>query len=125
VDAETVTSALVQFGGVQQSGGRVNLCGVNGGHVIVDYGHNLGAFQAICDMMLAWKCKETIGVVSLPGDRSDALLEQAARVAGCGFHRLIIREDSDRRGRAVGAIAGKLCETVRALHPALEPTVIL
>ena len=52
--------------------GRFNVFALRGGTVIVDYGHNIGAFQAICDMMMAWKCTKTIGVVSLPGDRSDA-----------------------------------------------------
>lgn len=125
IGAEPIVSALAEFGGVMQNRGRVNLYKVNGGHVIVDYGHNLGAFQAICDMIMGWKCKETIGVVSLPGDRSDALLEQAARVAGCGFDQLIIREDSDRRGRAVGAIASRLYQGIKKMHPALEPIVII
>jgi cyanophycin synthetase len=125
IGVETITSALTHFGAAQQNRGRVNFYKVNGGHVVVDYGHNVGAFQAICDMTRAWNYGETIGVVSLPGDRSDALLEQASRVAGCGFDRLIIREDADSRGRAPGEVAQRFYETVHAMHPALDPVVIL
>ena len=125
IGVETMSTALSDFGTAQQNRGRVNFYEVNGGYVLVDYGHNIGAFEAICEMMHAWRCGETIGVVSLPGDRSDALLEQAARVAGCGFDHLIIREDRDRRGRAPGEVAGHLYQTVKALHPVLDPVVIL
>jgi cyanophycin synthetase len=125
VSIETITSSLAGFGGVGHNRGRVNLYSLNGAYVVVDYGHNLGAFQAICDMMSAWHSVETIGVISLPGDRADSLLHEAARVAACGFQRLIIREDEDKRGRAPGEVAGQLCQVVKRQYPGLDPTVII
>jgi len=125
IGVESIVSALADFGGIQKNSGRVNLYSVNGGYVLVDYGHNVGAFQAICDMTRTWSGLESIGVVSLPGDRADRLLQQAARVAGCGFHRLVIREDNDRRGRDVGTIAEQFYKTVKMHSPALDVTVII
>src|SRR5206468_5656046 len=105
--------------------GRVNLYDVNGGYVLVDYGHNIGAFEAICDMIAAWGAPERIGVVALPGDRSEHSREQAAVAAACGFTQLIIREDNDKRGRAPGEVAGQFYQSVKAAHPEVDAVVII
>jgi cyanophycin synthetase len=125
IEAETIARTLEGFGDEAHNPGRVNLYDVNGGYVVVDYGHNIGAFQAICEMTEAWNMRERIGVVALPGDRSEQSRERAAQAAACGFTRLIIREDNEKRGRAPGEVAEHFFRSVKAIHPELDATIIV
>jgi UDP-N-acetylmuramyl tripeptide synthase len=52
-------------------------------------------------------------IIGVPGDRDDSVIEQAGRVAGRGFHRVIIKEDIDLRGRGKGEVAKLRAETDR------------
>jgi cyanophycin synthetase len=103
----------------------VNLYKLNGGHVMVDYGHNPNAFEAICRMASKWENRRVTGVIGVPGDRDDSLIVHAGRVAARGFDRLIIREDHDLRGRDPGAVAQLLCEAARDEVPETDLQVVL
>ena len=105
--------------------GRVNLYKLNGGHVMVDYGHNANAFEAICRMASKWDDRRVTGVIGVPGDRADSLIQHAGRVAARGFQRLIIREDHDLRGRDRGAVAQILCDAARDEAPETDCHVVL
>src|SRR4051812_37929581 len=105
--------------------GRANLYQVNGGCVLLDYGHNRAAFEAICTMTRQWQAQRVTAVIALPGDRSDDLLRQAATAAACGFDRIIIREDDDTRGRERGEVAAALRQGIKQSHPELETKVVL
>ena len=61
----------------------------------------------------------------VPGDRDDSLIEHAGRVAARGFHRLIIREDRDLRGRDRGAVAELLREAALKEAPQTDCQVVL
>jgi len=91
----------------------------------VDYGHNSDAFDAICRMASSWKDRRVTGVIGVPGDRDDTVITHAAQVAAKGFNKVIVKEDHDRRGREPGAVANLLCETVRAVSPAMDCEVVL
>jgi cyanophycin synthetase len=125
IAADSIAAALTDFGDGTQNRGRMNLYSVNGGYVVADYGHNIGAFQAICEMIAAWHASETIGVIALPGDRSDQSREQAAQAASCGFSRMIIREDNEKRGRVPGEVAEHFLRSVKAIHPAMDATIVV
>jgi cyanophycin synthetase len=116
--------SLATFRNGAENRGRANLYAVNGGYLLVDYGHNIGAFHAICEMTSQWHGVRVTGVVTVPGDRSDELISEAARVVACGFDRLIIREDDNKRGRKPGEIAAMLERNVRNSHPELEVEVV-
>jgi len=92
---------------------------------MVDYGHNAHAFEAICRMASKWEDRRVTGVIGVPGDRDDSLIVQAGRVAARGFHRLIIREDHDLRGREPGAVAKLLCDAARDEAPQTDCQVVL
>ena len=64
-------------------------------------------------------------MIALPGDRSDQLINDAARVVACGFDRLIIREDDDKRGRKPGEVASMLHRTIKQQYPDLDAQLIL
>jgi cyanophycin synthetase len=104
--------------------GRANLYEVNGGHVMIDYGHNPDAFAAVCRMAAKWSDRRVTGIIGVPGDRDDGV-EQAGRVAARGFHRIIIKEDKDLRGRVAGEVAQLLCEAVNDESPDTECRIVL
>jgi cyanophycin synthetase len=91
---------------------------------MVDYGHNTDAFTAVCRMAAKWDGRRVTGIIGVPGDRDDAVIEQAGRVAARGFHRIIIREDQDLRGRRKGEVAELLCRAVQAEAPATECLIV-
>lgn len=105
--------------------GRANLYQVNGGYVMIDYGHNPDAFAAVCRMAAKWNDKRVTGIIGVPGDRDDSVIEQAGRVAARGFHRVIIKEDNDLRGRESGKVAKLLCQTVNDESPDTECQIVL
>jgi cyanophycin synthetase len=55
-----------------------------------------------------------IGVVGLPGDRSDQELRELGWVVACHFNEVMIREDDNLRGRPPGQLAALVVEGVRA-----------
>jgi cyanophycin synthetase len=125
VARETVAAALGRFRGDRHNPGRLNFYRVGRGTVLVDYGHNPAAFAAICELAAGWHDRRTTAVFTVPGDRDDRLLADAARVLARGFDRLIVREDRDLRGRQRGDVARILCEAVAAVNPGGDCTVIL
>ncbi len=125
VSHEVLLNSLMSFSSYENNPGRANLYRLNGGHVMVDYGHNSDAFDAICRMASRWKDRRVTGIIGVPGDRDNTVIEHAARVAAKGFNRLIVREDHDLRGRAPGEVSGLLCDTVREVSPSTECEVVL
>src|SRR5215210_7116109 len=91
---------------------------------MVDYGHNSDAFEAICRMASNWKDRRVTGVIGVPGDRDDSVIDRAARVAAKGFNRVIVREDHDLRGRNPGDVANILCRAIRETSPGTECEVV-
>lgn len=120
-----ISRSLKKFTSYTNNPGRVNLYKLNGGHVMIDYGHNPNAFEAICRMASKWGNCRVTGVIGVPGDRDDSLIAHAGRVAARGFHRLIVREDQDLRGRERGAVAQILCDAALDEAPETECQVVL
>jgi len=121
----TNLSSLKHFDNAAHNPGRNNLYRVRGGYALIDYGHNPGAFEAISKMAANWKGFDVTGIIGVPGDRDDAVIRHAARVAARGFKRIVIKEDTDLRGRAKGEVARLLCETVNAESPDLQCDIVL
>ena len=125
VSQEVLLKGLVSFSSYANNPGRANLYRLNGGHVMVDYGHNSDAFDAICRMASSWKDRRVTGVIGVPGDRDDSVITHAAQVAAKGFNKVIVKEDHDRRGREPGAVASLVCDTVRSVSPSTDCEVVL
>ena len=125
VEHDVLLKSLIGFSSLTNNPGRANLYRLNGGHVMLDYGHNTEAFHAICRMASCWKDRCVTGIITVPGDRDDAIVDSAARVAAKGFNKVIVREDRDLRGRKPGDIANIMCRAIREVSPATECEVIL
>ena len=124
VPQDVLFKGLISFSSCDNNPGRANLYQLNGGHVIVDYGHNTEAFDAISRMTSQWNDRRVTGIISVPGDRDDSLIDRAARAAAKGFDKIIIREDHDLRGRKPGDVANILYNVIREASPATECEVI-
>jgi cyanophycin synthetase len=122
---EEVAAALKGFRGDLHNVGRAGLFEIRGGYALLDYGHNPDAFAAICQMAAKWRGRRLTGVIGVPGDRDDMVVEQAGRAAARGFERIIIKEDRDLRGRRRGEIAGLLRRAVMSEAPGRSCRVAL
>ncbi|WP_437673175.1 cyanophycin synthetase [Sorangium sp. So ce131] len=118
VPVETVARALQTFDACSNNRGRTNLYQLEDNYVLLDYGHNPGAFRATCALAAQWEGRRLTGIVSLPGDRSNALLEACAcEIANGGFHRILCKDDGDLRGRAPGEVPALLQRVVAEVQP--------
>ncbi|MCY0880084.1 MAG: cyanophycin synthetase [Firmicutes bacterium] len=110
-----VSSGLKTFpvGGIGLNRGRLELLYGPDLRVLVDYGHNVPAITALGDVCRRLKPLSILTVLGLPGDRRDDDIRASAQVVATFSQRVIIREDRDRRGRAVGEVAGLIEAALR------------
>lgn len=94
--------------------GRANLYEVNGVRVLVDYGHNADGILKMGQLARKLKPARVIGVVGVPGDRCNDLVELAGKAAGRCFDQLLVKEDQDLRGRRPGEVAALLKQGAQA-----------
>jgi len=97
-----------------QTPGRFNMLDLGGQRVIMDYCHNVAGLEALADFVARMEAPRTVGVISIPGDRSDDDMQKFGELAAKTFDRIIIREDDNPRGREVGEIARRIHEAVLA-----------
>lgn len=125
LSSETAVAAMRSFNNNAHNPGRSNLYRVGGGYVLVDYGHNPDAFDAVARAAAIWSAKRVTAIVGVPGDRSDDLIAESGRAAARGFHRLLIKEDKDLRGRKTGEVAGLLCQAANEQVPDRECSIVI
>lgn len=125
MESRAIAEALTEFNSNEHNAGRSNLYKLGAGYVLIDYGHNPDAFTAICRLASMWQGRRVTGVIGVPGDRDNLVIEQAGRAAAQGFHRLIIREDYDLRGRKPGEVATLLHDAILAERPGMDCAVVL
>ena len=68
--------------------------------------------------------RRLIGVVGVPGDRSDVVIRQGADVLADVFDVLVVKEDRDKRGRQPGEVAGLMADQIRTRNPEKMCTAI-
>lgn len=122
---EEIAAALSEFRGDEHNAGRANLYQIGDSYALLDYGHNPDAFAAIGRMAANWSGRNVVGVIGVPGDRNNETIEQAGRAAADSFQRIIIKEDSDRRGRRAGEVAELLRRAVKSFAPESDCRVVL
>jgi cyanophycin synthetase len=84
--------------------GRLNVLRLGRRRVIVDYAHNAAALEGLVDFAMRTEARRRVGVVTGPGDRRDDDLRTLGRLTARLDH-VVVKEDSDLRGRARGEIA--------------------
>jgi len=125
VKIEEIRAGLISFvASVDQTPGRMNLFDLGKFHVLLDYAHNPAGYRAIAEFINTWK-GERIGVIGAPGDRRDTDIEELGQLAATMFSRVIIKEDSDRRGREPNVVATLMQNGVLSTNPNLPCEIIL
>ncbi|MEW6705080.1 MAG: cyanophycin synthetase [Pseudomonadota bacterium] len=100
---------------------RFNVFQLGAVRLVVDYAHNLAAYQALVDTCRATGGGRLVGVVSAPGDRRDAELAEVGRFCAEAFDDLLVYELDEDRGRPPGDTARVLMLGARATgRPATE-----
>ncbi len=112
VKIEDIRAALSSFqASVGQTPGRMNLFNLGSYHALVDYAHNPHSYKALGSFVLNWP-GQRIGVVGAPGDRRDEDFVTLGKLSAEMFDRIIVKEDSDRRGREPGTVAKLICQGI-------------
>ena len=105
--------------------GRLNMFELDGYRVIVDYAHNPPAVAALGEFVdrlaepspggrQALVTGQRIGVMATAGDRRDEDIVELGQIAARHFDTIVIREDTNTRGRARGETAALIERGVRA-----------
>ncbi|WP_299824611.1 cyanophycin synthetase [uncultured Pontibacter sp.] len=97
--------------------GRMNLFKFPDFEVLVDYAHNVGGLRAIGDFMEELEATKKIGVVAGVGDRRPEDFYEIGRVAGEVFDEIILRLDSDLRGKTAEEITGPIMQGIEDVAP--------
>jgi cyanophycin synthetase len=109
-----------------QAPGRFNMLDMGTKRVLMDYCHNVAGLQSIADFVSRMDSDRTVGVISLPGDRSNTDMQEFGELAAKTFDKLIIREDDNTRGRPTGEISGLLrSAAVAAGKPESDIDIVL
>jgi cyanophycin synthetase len=83
-----------------QAPGRMNIYDEHPFKVILDYGHNAAAVEAMCDLVDRLDVTgRRICVLAAPGDRRDEDIKDIGRIAAGRFDRYLCRRDDQLRGR--------------------------
>ena len=85
--------------------GRFNIHDYNGVRIILDYGHNIEGYKKALTAVKEITKGKVIGVIGVPGDRSNDSVKEIGKISSKFIDRIIIKEDKDRRGRKLGEIA--------------------
>jgi cyanophycin synthetase len=91
--------------------GRLNVLRVHGARVLIDYAHNAAAVAGLLELVEAMPASRRIAVITAPGDRRDTDLRELGRLCATLDH-VVIKEDSDLRGRDRGEVAALIQEGV-------------
>ncbi|NDC63243.1 MAG: cyanophycin synthetase, partial [Planctomycetia bacterium] len=114
VPLELVRLGLESFSsGTSGSPGRFNLLDLEGGSIVVDYGHNIPSLEQICGVIRRLPHQRRTAVYSAAGDRRDEDLVAQGRLLAATFDRVVIYEDAYVRGRQPGEITRLISDGIR------------
>ena len=96
--------------------GRTNVFDKLPFKVILDYGHNPAAVQAMADLVGRLEVSgRRVCVLSAPGDRRDEDVRDIAKIASKAFDHIVLRRDDDLRGRGSDEIPRMMEKELLAL----------
>ncbi|MHC2992664.1 cyanophycin synthetase, partial [Pontibacter sp. HJ8] len=104
--------------------GRMNLFQFPEFEVLIDYAHNVGGLKAIGGFMEDLDVTRKIGIIAGVGDRRTEDFYELGRVAGEIFDEIIIRLDSDLRGKTAEEITLPMMQGIEDAAPHIQVKVI-
>ncbi len=84
--------------------GRFNLLESDGAQIVIDYGHNGDALEALLEALDGFGATKRRVVISAAGDRRDQDLERLGELVGGAFDEVLLFEDVCIRGRPDGEV---------------------
>lgn len=106
IDYCMISKGFADFKSYENNKGRFNVFDYNGRKVILDYGHNIEGYRSVLTCLNKIKAKNRlIGVIGIPGDRGNDVINEVGNICCDNLEEVIIKEDKDRRGRAVGEVS--------------------
>ncbi|NNE59192.1 MAG: cyanophycin synthetase [Hellea sp.] len=98
---EDIRNGLTTFAtSFSQAPGRMNVFDEHPFKVILDYGHNPAAFEAMTGLVdQLTPTGRRIGVFAMPGDRRDEDMQETARIIAGHYDHYILKRDDNPRGR--------------------------
>ncbi|MCL7941758.1 cyanophycin synthetase [Halomonas sp. ATCH28] len=107
-----------------QNPGRTNLIDANGMKVLIDYGHNVPALEALSELVGCIPARRRISVASAPGNRRDEDLFTLG-ILLARMHDVVFIYETDARGRAPGDAARLLRDGAESVPGACRVEIIL
>ncbi|MDQ3427883.1 MAG: cyanophycin synthetase, partial [Gemmatimonadota bacterium] len=109
-----------------QTPGRMNIYDEHPFKVILDYGHNPAAIEAMCSLVERLEVSgRRICVLAAPGDRRDEDVADIGRIAAGYFERYICRRDDNLRGRGPGDVPQLLRDALLAQGVPAEQILVI
>lgn len=105
ISHESIRAGLETFtADTRQAPGRFNMLHAGGATVIIDYGHNVSALNALIGAIERLPHDRRSIVYTAAGDRRDCDIIAQGKVLGDAFDQIVIYEDACTRGRADGEV---------------------
>jgi cyanophycin synthetase len=109
-----------------QAPGRMNIYDEHTFKVILDYGHNPAAVEAMCELVGRLDVAgRRLCVLAAPGDRRDEDIVEIARIAAGRFEHYFCRRDDQLRGRGPDEVPTLLRDALLANGVAAEQVEIV
>ena len=109
-----------------QAPGRMNIFDEHPFKVILDYGHNPAAVEAMCALVERLEVAgRRICVLAAPGDRRDEDIHDIGRIAAGRFERYICRRDDTLRGRRPDEVPHLLRDALLAHGVGAEQILVI
>lgn len=102
VPIKTIVNGLKSF---QRNSGRFNLYSIQNYSVLLDYAHNKSGYEAVISACKQFHHRRLIGIIGMPGDRSDEAMRAVGKLCARSFDKIYIKEDLDLRNRKCGEVA--------------------
>jgi len=109
-----------------QAPGRMNIFDEHPFKVILDYGHNPAAVEAMCQLVGRLEVAgRRICVLAAPGDRRDQDIAEIGRIAAGHFDRYVLRRDDHLRGRGPEEVPHLLRDALLAAGVPAEQILVI
>ncbi len=120
LSAQEIGDALAAFEPSRDNPGRLDVLTAGEVPVVLDYAHNPAALAAVGEFVSGRWGRDSVAVLTLPGDRADALVTESARAVARAFDRVVIYEDVDLRGREPGEMTKLISSALTEVRPEIR-----
>ncbi|WP_347156859.1 cyanophycin synthetase [Pontibacter chitinilyticus] len=125
-EIEDIKTALRTFiPSPNKTPGRMNLFKFPNFEVLIDYAHNPGGMRAVGDFMGAVDASHKVGIVAGVGDRRTEDIYELGKIAGEVFDEVIIRLDTDLRGKKAEEITTPLIQGIKDASAEEKPVRLI